>query len=253
MLKEGAAYDSGIVFGIDPRVKIIAVSLFSCVVAVSDHFISMGIALAFALCALALAKVPVRDAIGRLLAVNIFVLFLWFFLPFSVPGKPLLTIAGLVITQDGIAYTAQITVKSNAIMMALITLIHTTPILTLGHALHELRVPQKIVHLFFFTYRYIHVIYREYVRLLNAMKVRAFNPGTNLHTYKTFAHMFGMLLVRSADRGERVHRAMICRGFSGRFYSLKDFAMKRTDVWVLILTLVLIAALALVEWTAILL
>ncbi len=89
------------------------------------------------------------------------------------------------------------------------------------------------------------------VGILSA-KVRAFRAGTNMHTYRTYAHMVGMLLVRSADRGERVHRAMICRGFSGRFYSLKTFTFKATDLWVLLFSLALVATLGLLEWTTIL-
>jgi len=251
MIEECAAHDNGLASQIDPRVKVVSVFLFSCLVAVSSRFVVLGIALVLAVFAVALAKVPVKDATKRLLAVNVFVLFLWLFLPFSVPGKPVATIAGLVITLEGVAYAARITIKSNVIMLGLIVLVHSTSILTLGQALHELKIPKKIVHLFFFTYRYIHVIHREYIRLLNAMKVRGFSPGTNMHTYRTFAHLVGMLLVRSADRGERVHRAMICRNFTGRFYSLKTFTLKRADLWVLITTLTLITVLGLLEWTAI--
>jgi cobalt/nickel transport system permease protein len=115
--------------------------------------------------------------------------------------------------------------------------------------MHELRVPKKIVHLFFFTYRYIHVIYREYLRLVNAMKARGFRPGTNMHTYKTYAYLVGMLLVRSSDRAERVRNAMLCRGFRGNLYSLSTFSMKREDVISLILMLGLILALGVLEWT----
>ncbi len=115
--------------------------------------------------------------------------------------------------------------------------------------MHELRVPKKIVHLFFFTYRYIHVIHREYLRLVSAMKVRGFRPGTNMHTYKTYAYLVGMLLVRSSDRAERVLNAMICRGFRGNFYSLSAFSLKPHDVISLVLMLALILALGVLEWT----
>jgi cobalt/nickel transport system permease protein len=117
--------------------------------------------------------------------------------------------------------------------------------------MHELRVPRKMVHLFFFTYRYIHVIHLEYLRLRNAMKVRGFRPGTNMHTYKTFAYLLGMLLVRSSDRGERVREAMLCRGFRGRLYSLSRFSLKTSDVISLVVMLALILALGVFEWTRI--
>ena len=117
--------------------------------------------------------------------------------------------------------------------------------------MHELRAPKKIVHLFFFTYRYIHVIHREYVRLLNAMKIRGFRPRTNMHTYKTFAYLVGMLLVKSCDRAQRVHNAMLCRGFRGKLYSLSEFSLRTTDVISLILMLLVILGLGILEWTKI--
>jgi cobalt/nickel transport system permease protein len=76
-------------------------------------------------------------------------------------------------------------------------------------------MPDKIVHLISFAYRYIHVIHTEYGRQLNAMKIRGFYPKSNLHTYKTYAYLVGMLLVKSYDRAKRVQAAMLCRGLIG--------------------------------------
>ena len=72
------------------------------------------------------------------------------------------------------------------------------------------------------TYRYIFVIEQEYQRLMRAARIRNFRPGSNLHTYRTYAYLLGMLFVRSAERAKRVHLAMVCRGFSGKFYSLQE-------------------------------
>jgi cobalt/nickel transport system permease protein len=38
------------------------------------------------------------------------------------------------------------------------------------------------------------------------------------------------LLVRSHERAERVHQAMLCRGFDGRFRTLTDFRTRAADV-----------------------
>jgi cobalt/nickel transport system permease protein len=86
------------------------------------------------------------------------------------------------------------------------------------------------------------------MRLISALKVRGFRPGTNLHTYKTFAYLVGMLLVRSAERAERVHNAMLCRGFRGRLYSLNQFSIHRVDIVTLIFMTGLIVALGVIEW-----
>ena len=62
-----------------------------------------------------------------------------------------------------------------------------------------------------------------------AMQARGFKPTTNTHTYRSYAWLVGMLLVKSWDRAERVNDAMRCRGFRGRFYSLTEFTAKPTD------------------------
>jgi cobalt/nickel transport system permease protein len=251
MIGEQFASGDSLIQHLDPRVKVVEVFLFSVVVAISNRFVVLISALALSLCIVFLTRVPLKELVRRLVAVNVFILFLWFFLPFTLEGEPLFSIGPLVGTYEGVLYTARISIKSNAIVVVLIALVASTSILTLGHAMHELRVPRKMVHLFFFTYRYIHVIHLEYLRLRNAMKVRGFRPGTNMHTYKTFAYLVGMLLVRSYDRGERVRDAMLCRGFRGRLYSLSRFSLKTSDVISLIVMLALILALGVFEWTRI--
>ena len=251
MIGEEFSGGDSLIHRLDPRVKIVAVSFFSVVVAVSNRFVVLMSALALGFFIVLLARVPMRQLVRRLVPVNVFILFLWLFLPFTVQGEPLFSVGPLVGTHEGVLYAARISLKSNAIVTVLIALVASSSILTLGHAMHELRVPKKIVHLFFFTYRYIHVIGREYVRLVNAMKVRGFRPGTNMHSYKTFAYLVGMLLVRSCDRAERVRNAMLCRGFRGRLYSLSDFSMKTRDVISLIVMLTIVLALGALEWIVI--
>jgi cobalt/nickel transport system permease protein len=249
VLEEEFVSNGCLIHRLDPRVKIVVVFLFSVFVAVSNRFVVMLAALALGLSIVLLSRLPVKQLVRRLVPVNMFILFLWLFLPFTFVGEPLFSAGPLVATHEGVLCASQISIKSNAIMVMLIALVTSTPILTLGHAMHELRVPKKIVHLFFFTYRYIHVIHREYLRLVSAMKVRGFRPGTNMHTYKTYAYLVGMLLVRSSDRAERVLNAMICRGFRGNFYSLSAFSLKPHDVISLVLMLALILALGVLEWT----
>jgi cobalt/nickel transport system permease protein len=142
---------------------------------------------------------------------------------------------------------AQITLKSNAILLAFIALCATMSLVTLGHALHRLGLPDKIVHLLLMTYRYIFVIEEEYLRLMRAAKIRGFRPGTAVNTYRTFAYVIGMLFVRSAARAERVHQAMLCRGFKGKFYSLQEFKTAKAGWLFSIIMTAIIMALIIVE------
>ena len=250
MIEEINGYDS-FIQRLDPRVKIVIASLFSVVVAVSGSFLVLISALILSLFIVIAARIPIREVFRRLIPVNMLLIFLWLFLPFTFAGEHLFSVGTLSVTREGVLYAAGISVKSNSIMLMLIALAASTPIFTLGHAMHGLGIHKKLVHLFFFTYRYIHVIQREYIRLSNSMKIRGFKPGTNLHTYKSYAHMTGMLLVRSFDRAQRVHNAMMCRGFKGKLYSLSEFSIKGTDILALVFMATVILVLGILEWTQI--
>ena len=235
---------------IDPRVKILEVFFFSIVVAISNSLPVLFSALVVSCCIVPAAGISAKEIFRRLVPVNMMIIFLWFFLPFTTEGKHLFNIGPLAVTHEGLICAFRISIKSNAMMLMLISLIASTPIFTIGHAMLELKMPKKLVHLFFFTYRYIHVMNREYTRLINAIKIRGFMPGTNLHTYRTFAYIVGMLLIKSYDRIQRVRNAMLCRGFKGDFYSLRTVSFKKIDAVSIFLMIAVIILLGVMEWTA---
>ena len=253
MLEESLVHGDSMIHRLDPRVRTVVAAAFSIVVATSDHFVALVPALIIAFSFLLLSRVSLRGVMPRLLVVNGLILLLWFFLPFTIEGEPFFSIGPLKGTKEGIIYSTAITVKSNTIIMALMALIGTMPIFTLGRAMRSLHMPEKIVRLISFAYRYIHVIHAEYGRLTNAMRIRGFYPRNNLHTYRTYAHLVGMLLVKSYERARRVQAAMLCRGFKGNFYDLSEFFMKTSDRLALVLLLLVTVCIGVLQWTDIIL
>lgn len=251
MVEEGFVHGKSVIHRLDPRAKTVVAGLFSAVVATSDRFAALVPAIVVAVSLLILARPSIKRVVSRLLMVNGLILLLWFFLPFTFEGEPLFTIGPLVGTRQGIIYSTAITIKSNAIIMTLMALVATMPIFTVGRAMRFLYMPGKIVHLISFAYRYIDVIHMEYGRLMNAIRIRGFYPRNNLHTYKTYAYLVGMLLVKSYDRAKRVQAAMLCRGFNGNFYDLSEFSFKISDCVILVLMLLITASIGLLQWTRI--
>jgi cobalt/nickel transport system permease protein len=229
MISEAFAFGDSAIHRLDPRLRVVFAFLFSGLTAILNQFPAAFFALLPAVGLIGLARLPVRKVLARLAVVNGLVVFIWLVLPWTYEGTPVLEIGPLVIFSEGLRLCALITIKSNAIILALIALTSTMPIATLGYALHHLRLPDKLVYLLLMTYRYIFVIEAEYQQLARAARVRCFTPGTNLHTYKTYAYLVGMLFVRASARAQRVHQAMICRGFEGKFYCLHEFAFTRSD------------------------
>ena len=213
----------------DPRLRILAalafagatVSLYS----LPALLLALGIALGTALA----AGLPARRTLRRLLALESFMFVLLVLLPFSVPGSPLLSLGPLQASHEGLLLATQILLRANAIVLMLLALLGTLEPATLGHALGRLRVPEKLVHLFLFTVRYIDVLDAEFMRLRQAMRARAFVPRSNRHSWNSFGWLIGMLLVRSLERSERILAAMKCRGFDGRLYLLEDYRWRAQD------------------------
>ena len=248
MITEPFAYGTSWMHRIDPRHKIVWATVFSVVVSVSSDFAALFAAAGFAAVLVALARLNTVALAKRLAVAMGFVLLLWAVLPWTFNGEPLLHLGPLTASREGVAVSARITLKTVSILTALMALVATMTPSTLGHAMGRLRVPEKIVYLLLITYRYIFVIEQEYMRLLRAARVRGFRPRTNLHTYRTFAYLVGMLFVRAWQRADRVYQAMRCRGFKGRFYSLQMFSSHdRNGVFDLLLA-GMIVVLAVLEW-----
>ncbi len=240
MLDEPFASGDSVIHRLDPRFRVVAIIVYSFIVAVVYRFPALWLALAASLVMIHLARLAPKRIFSRLLLVNGFVAMFWVILPFTAQGEILYQLGPLGIHRPGIILAAQITLKSNTILIALIALMSTMSFATLGHAMNQLKFPEKLVHLLLLTYRYIFVIEQEYKRIMRAIKTRGFSPDTSLHCYKTYAYVIGMLLVRASARAERVYQAMRCRGFTGRFYSLTEFdASRKNYVFTILITLVI--------------
>lgn len=248
MIKESFTDGKSIIHQLDPRIKIIVAAFFSIVVAVSSTWGLLLMALFFCFILIAMARLNLKKFIMRLIIVNGFILFLWFFLPFTYPGRAAFSIGPLTATWEGIHYGLLITIKSNVIIIACIGLLSTSSVFSLVHALNHLHLPEKLIQIFFFNYRYIHVLNLEYQNMMKTLKVKCFRPGTNIRTYKTFANLVAMLILKSYDRAERVYKAMLCRGFRGRYFVLDHFCVTGKDLAIGATMFLFILGMILCEW-----
>ncbi len=223
MISEAFVEARSLVSRIDPRIRVAAAAGYTSVVAVCDDLTALVASLGVSALLVILARLPLLKVAGRLTVVAGFLALIWALLPLTYGGPVMGRLGPLVFHAPGVRLALQITLKSVAIVTAFIALVATMDIATLGHSLLRLGVPAKVAYLLLMTYRYIFVLEQEYQRLLRAARIRGFKPGTNLHSYRTFAYLVGMLFVRASNRAQRVHQAMKCRGFRGRFYSLARF------------------------------
>lgn len=202
---------------LDPRTRLLAAIGFVAALVTLESLSLIAVALVAAALLVWMAKLSLDDLARRLVHVEGFMMVLLAFLPFTVPGEPFLALGPLVATEQGVLRAVTIALKVNAAVLAIFALLASLEPVRLGRAMARLGAPSPLVHLFLFTVRYVGVLLTEMGRLRDAMRARAFATRSNWHTWRTLGNLAGMTLVRSMERAERVHEAMRCRGYAGRF------------------------------------
>jgi cobalt/nickel transport system permease protein len=154
---------------------------------------------------------------------------------FTVPGPTLITVPLLswTISEPGVIRFASIMFKSMISVQIAVLLILTTHFTDILWALGALRVPRILIAIISFMYRYIFLLAEESLRLTRARDSRSAVLGGQpsiLFRARATGGMIGSLLLRSFERSERVHQAMIARGYQGIIRQLAPPPVDRNDV-----------------------
>jgi cobalt/nickel transport system permease protein len=231
---------------VDPRVRLVLGLGLCLLTALLQTVTALAFALALSVMLCVAARTPARVIFRRVAGLNILLaIALPFLLLDYTPGdrSPVGWNAG------GFYPALAIWLKGHSLILWTTSLISTIETGVLGHALAHLRLPDKLIHLYLFTVRYLRLMRSEHERIQRAARARGFVARANRHTYRTLASMTGWLLVKSLDRSERVMAAMKCRGFDGRFYLLDHFHAAPRDAIYLVMGIGVMAGLGWLEWS----
>jgi len=107
-------------------------------------------------------------------------------------------------------------------------LISVTGFIPICYALNSvLHIPSIFVNQLLFLYRYIFILIEESIRVIRAHQIRSFHNRIPL---RTFGYLIGYLLLRTLNRAERIHVAMLARGFDGRVRLTKKISIHGIDI-----------------------
>ncbi|MBW4474423.1 MAG: cobalt ECF transporter T component CbiQ [Stenomitos rutilans HA7619-LM2] len=144
----------------------------------------------------------------------------------------------LQITTEGLWVLGSVTIKALLSLLLANVLVLTTAVPELLHALTVLRVPPLLVAILASMYRYIAVLVGEFQSMQRAALSRNL-MGSQRWQRLVVGNMFGSLFIRTLERGERVHQAMVSRGYEGLPPVATAPTGHRRDVVALTLTAVL--------------
>jgi cobalt/nickel transport system permease protein len=131
----------------------------------------------------------------------------------------MLQIGSLGVSGGWISF-ASILTRSVLTVGAAFILIGVTGFTPVCQALESMGMPRVFAVQLLFLYRYIFVLAEESGRASRARELRS--CGKKGLGISSFSSMVGHLLLRTWGRAERIHRAMLARGFTGEFHTTRQ-------------------------------
>lgn len=193
------------------------------------------------------AKIPTLTLLTRAL-IEIPFIFFAILMPFFGAGERF-EIGPLNLYRESLLAAAAIVIKGTLGVLSAVVLSTSTTARELLRGLEKLHLPKLMVQIAAFMLRYVNVINDEMERMKVARESRGF-IATGMKDWKVLATAASALFIRSYERGERVHLAMLSRGYTGVLpHDLSEGATLR--IWAQGLALPIFAATILLITTVI--
>lgn len=160
-----------------------------------------------------LAELP-ASFVARRMVVEVPILVFALLLPFFGQGETT-EVLGLTVSVEGLWGAWTIIAKATLGVGASVLVSATTTVPDIIRGLDRLRVPRVLTAIAGFMVRYLDIVIAEFSRRRVAMASRGYEPRW-IWQGGPLAQSAGSLFIRSFERGERVHQAMVARGFTGR-------------------------------------
>ena len=226
---------------LDPRAKLLTTLCFIvCVVSFDKYEISAMLPFTvYPAVLIAAGHLPLGTILRKVMIVIPFALLIGLFNPIF--DRQVIMQVGSLDIWGGWLSCGSIVLRAVLTATVAIILVATTGFPALCEALERFRLPKIFIVQLQFLYRYIFVLADEGVRMARAHQLRA--CGRRSLDLRHFGSLAGQLLLRTWERAERIHMAMLARVFTGELSSVrrqipaagKDIAF--TGFWVVLFIL----------------
>ena len=203
---------------LDARAKVIATLAFIVIVVSFERYAVAALLplAAYPVVLAVLGDVPAAPLVRKLLLAAPFAVLVGAFNPL-LDRAPMLAFGEIAVAAGWVSF-ASILVRFALTVGAALVLVAGTGMHTLCAALARLGVPQVLTAQLLFLFRYAFVLGGEAARMAAARELRSGGRALALSAY---GPLLGHLLLRSFERAQRVHLAMVARGFDGELRTLR--------------------------------
>jgi len=207
---------------LDPRAKVLTTLVFIVYVVSFDKYEIAGLLPFFFYPAflVGLADVPFGYLLRKLILVSPFVLFIGIFNP--ILDREIVFQFGSLDISGGWLSLISIMLRFTLTVGAALLLIATTGFPAICMALVKLGVPRVFAVQLLMLYRYVFVLIEECIRMIRAYTLRSFSK--KMMPFHVFKQLLGNLLLRTLDKAQRIHMAMLSRAFTGDIHIVRQFS-----------------------------
>ncbi len=200
---------------LDPKVKILAALAFlGTLVATPLTWWVLMVAEALALAVvIGISRLGLAALLRRWLAFAPLVAFLGVMVGLGHPARASLGLGGVA---------GAIVAKNSLAFLSIMALAGVTPLPELLGGMRRLGAPSVLIATLHFMARYLHVLGGEMARMVQARRSRSHRRGSL--DWGLLTGLIGVLFLRAMERAERVHSAMLSRGWDGTIRSLDERA-----------------------------
>ena len=125
---------------------------------------------------------------------------------------PAFSVGGVEVSRGWVSYISIIT-RSVLSVQILLVLIRSCGFMEMCRSLRRVGVPAFLTTQLMMVYRYLTVLLEESLDMSRARQARGY--GKRHLTVKMWGTFCGQLFLRTMNRAEAIHRAMLARGFTG--------------------------------------
>jgi len=230
---------------LDPRIKVLTTFLFIVYIVSFNKYEITRLLPFFLFPALVIgvADLPFGYLIRKLLLVAPFVLFIGIFNPFW--DRTVMLQIGSIQISGGWLSLISILLRFILTVGAALLLIATTGFPAICMAIERLGAPKIFSVLLLMLYRYLFILIEESIRMIRAYTLRCFSQKKI--RYQVFKQLLGNLLLRTLDRAQRIHMAMLSRAFTGEIRIARQFRIGSAELVYLAVSISLLTLLRFVD------
>ncbi|VVB63596.1 Energy-coupling factor transporter transmembrane protein EcfT [uncultured archaeon] len=246
-MSESFSRRNGLLQSLDPRAKLISILIVIFATSMIGDLRLLVLVYLLTLLFSYLSKIDIPFFIKRVwLFIPIFAGIIAIPMIFNIffPGDPLIKLVylgpgahfgpislpeSIYVTRQGVNAAAIFTMRVAACVSAIVLLFITTPQQVLFKSLRSVGVPKIYVLTLEMAYRYVFLLMDLVREMYVAKKARTIRARGMFEEQKWVGGRIGYTLVRSLDMSDKVHMAMLSRGYNGDVKIMQEFNMHNRD------------------------